>query len=95
MAQTAARRLGYADSGGFESRAKALIGAHLWRRAARMVLACLPRAAPVEVAEALPAGDDGDIWEISMLDVSARFLDVPEEVEGAAGAERLPEVAAE
>ena len=56
----AARRLGLCDARGLEQRARALVAAMLWRRAAAMVLACLRRATAEEVQEALQAPDSGD-----------------------------------
>ena len=60
MASAAARRKGFAGSAQLEKRARALIGAHIWRRAARMVLACLRIGSSEDVAELLPADADAD-----------------------------------
>ena len=59
LASVAARRRGLADPRPLEMRARVLIGAQLWRRAAAMVLACLGRTGPTDAQELLPAGDLG------------------------------------
>ncbi len=43
LAKRAARRRGLLNAGQIERRARAKIGVEIWRRAARMVSACLPR----------------------------------------------------
>ena len=48
MAEAAARRSGDCHASVVERRAHGLIGIQIWRRAARMVEACLPRAPPAE-----------------------------------------------
>ena len=53
LAQVAARRKGLAEPAALEGRARALIGAHIWRRAAAMVLACMDRCRQEDVAELL------------------------------------------
>ena len=59
LASVAARRRGLADPKPLEMRARALIGAQIWRRAAAMALACLCRSAARDARELLPA----DGWE--------------------------------
>lgn len=71
MASMAARRRGLANSRPLELRARTLIAAHLWKRAAAMVLTCLHRTTDADVADLLPAGDwddwvdwgDWDSWD--------------------------------
>ena len=55
LAAAAARRRGIASGEELERRARALIGAHIWVRAARMALACLRGPRKEEAAELLPA----------------------------------------
>ena len=66
LAFVAARRRGLADPRPLEMRARALIGAYIWRRAALMVLACLQKATTAEAAALLPAADDWDDWASSV-----------------------------
>ena len=64
LAAVAARRRGLADPRPLEQRARALIGAHIWRRAALMALSCLQQCAPADAVALLPADDwDDDEWE--------------------------------
>ena len=49
LAKKAARRHGLLNASLFERRAHAKIGVEIWRRAARMVMACLPRASDEEL----------------------------------------------
>ena len=57
LAAVAARRRGLSSPLPLEMRARALIGAHIWRRAALMALSCLQRPAATDAADLLPAGD--------------------------------------
>ena len=58
LAKKGARRRGLLDPSQLERRAKAKIGVEIWRRAARMVMACLPRADEEEAEDAgeIPLG---------------------------------------
>ena len=58
MVSAVARRKGFIGAAQIEKRARALIGAHIWRRAARMVLACLRCCSAEDVAELLPTDAD-------------------------------------
>ncbi len=49
LAKKVARRRGLLNASLFERRAHAKIGVEIWRRAARMVMACLPRAPDEEL----------------------------------------------
>ena len=55
LTKKAARRRGLLNAALLERRACAKIGTEIWRRAARMVMQCLPRASDEELA----AEDDG------------------------------------
>ena len=50
-AARAARHTGYADSRGLLSRWRRQIATELWRRAARMIIACYPRRVKPEPVE--------------------------------------------
>ena len=65
LASVAARRRGLADPKPLEMRARALIGARIWRRAAAMALACLRRTVAGDAEELLPAdGWDDDAGSV-------------------------------
>ena len=49
LAKKAARRRGLLNASLFERRAHAKISVEIWRRAARMVMACLPRVTDEEL----------------------------------------------
>ena len=55
MAQSAARRHGAVHSRDLEQRARGAIGVQIWKRAARMVVACRPALCADEAAAVLPA----------------------------------------
>ena len=61
LSSVAARRRGWPCGRPLEQRACALIGAHVWRRVARMVLSCAPGGSADDMAELMP-GDDGH-WD--------------------------------
>ena len=65
MAAAAARRRGLGDPSVLEARASAFIGVSIWRRAACMVLACIPYAPREVVDAALPLAwhEDSDVEE--------------------------------
>ena len=91
MASAGARRRGFADSVSFLSRACALIGAQIWRRAASMVLACQGYAPSVDVSELLPLEDSfttqGDV------DLEAEMI-ATEEAERRGAGEQPPKAPA-
>ena len=78
LAAVAARRRGLSSPVPLETRARALIGAQIWRRAALMVLSCLLRSAASDAVDLLPAedwrddvGSDGSGAAVEELGVSA------------------------
>ena len=88
LAAAAARRLGYAGGLEFEARARALVGVHLWKRAAAMVLACLPEAAGEDVPDLLAIGGFAEDLSDEQL---AWYQDQPDDggvLERAGGAAR-------
>ena len=58
LAAAVARRRGLGDGHALEARAKGLIGAAIWRRAAAMVRTCLRRPTQADASELLPACED-------------------------------------
>ena len=71
LAAVAARRRGLADPRPLELRARALISAQVWRRAAAMVLACLQRAASADAEELLPAVEWDEVDDSDMVAAAA------------------------
>ena len=63
LSSVAARRCGISDPRGLEQRARALISAALWRRAAAMAIACLRRADVGEAQEVLPGFESDESGE--------------------------------
>ena len=58
LAAVAARRRGLGDARGLEARAKSLIGATIWKRAASMVRVCLYRPTDADAFELLGGSDE-------------------------------------
>ena len=73
MAAAAARRRGIPDSAGLARRCRSLIGVQIWRRAARMVAACLPCLPSADAPELLDGAiaavlsDDESTDDVSCL----------------------------
>ena len=62
----AARRRGVATPEALAGRAKTLVGIQLWRRAAKMVAACVPTAPAADAADLIPAARDRRLGELGL-----------------------------